>query len=146
VKVINRGFISYALRYQSSTKRDLRIEIYDQVGRGNLRLHADGGTISPKSAARLTIPPEGLFKRGPHGVPPAKRAKAIIANTPKRALRVTNRGIFVGKKGKLHLMYVFKQRAVQPKDVLFREDFNYSMRADVRTSFPLAMKRAMGWK
>jgi len=140
----NPSFIGRALRMQFSTKRDLRIEIYDDLGRAGLARHADGGTKTPRGS-HLAIPPQGAItaQRGTHGVRKALRPAAIIASTPKRALRVTPGGIFVGKGGRLNLMYAFKSSAQQPKDVPFREDFEIAMRNDVRTSFPAAMAKAM---
>lgn len=140
----NPSFIGRALRTQFSTKRDLRVEIYDDLGRAGLARHADGGTKTPRGR-NLAIPPQGAVtaQLGTHGVRKALRPAAIIASTPKRALRVTPRGIFVGKGGRLHLMYALKPSAQQPKDVPFREDFEIAMRNDVRTSFPVAMAKAM---
>lgn len=143
VTVRNKSFMNAALRVVKSDKHNLRVEIFDRLGRANLKAHADGGTIRPVKAQTLAVPPPGLFKRGPRGIPPNKRPRAIIANTPKRALRITARGIYVGKGGRLQLMYAFKPSVNQPADVPFREDFRTAMLEGVRTAFPAAMARAM---
>jgi hypothetical protein len=141
VKERNPNFIRAALRYTTSTKRDLRAEIYDALGRASLKKHADGGTKVAKHA-HLTIPPSSE-PLGAHGIPKSKRARAIIARTPVRALRITPRGIFVGEHGRLKLKFVLKPSIRIAKDVPFRSDFRASMIAAVSRSFPPAMLRAM---
>jgi len=142
VEVHNKGFIGRALRTKFSTKGDLRVSIYDDLHRANLAGHAYGDTKTPRGS-RLAIPPKGLFPRGASGISKDKRPRALIASTPKRALRITPRGIFVGAGGRLHLQYTFKGSATQPADVEFEEDFKDAMRNEVRTSFPKAIANAM---
>ena len=137
----NASFINRALRTSFANKRTLRVEIYDSLGRAHLKLHDAGGTKVAKG--RLAIPPEGAVKRGPSGVRKGQRPHAIIINTPKRALRVTSKGIFVGKGGRLHLMYAFKPSATINADVPFVTDFRDVMSIELRTSFPAAVARAM---
>ena len=67
----------------------------------------------------------------------------MIARTPKRALRITRKGIFVGENGRLKLKYVFAPAAQISKDVPFYEDFERVMRQEIAAAFPGAMKRAM---
>lgn len=146
VTVRNRAFIGRALQTKFATKRDLRVAIFEDAsrtnGRANLLLHADGGTKRPLQG-QLAIPPKGLFRRGPKGISQGNKPKAIIAKTPKRSLRITSKGIFVGKGGRLQLMYAFKPSARQPADVPFRQDFYESMMRDVRAGFPNAMSNAL---
>lgn len=137
----NATFIKRALRINFSTKRNLRAEVYDDLGRAHLKLHAKGGVKQGKH--RLAIPPKGAVRRGAHGVVKSQRPAQIIANTPKRALRVTPRGILVGKGGKLYLKYSFRPSANQPADVPFDRDFEAFMLRQVRASFPAALVRAM---
>jgi hypothetical protein len=137
----NASFIGRALRTEFSTKRNLRVEIYDDLGRASLSLHADGGVKRAKK--RLAIPPGGTVTRTGRGVRKNQTPRSIIDRTPKRALRVTPQGIFVGKGGRLQLKYAFKQQARQPADVPFRDDFETTMRAELRVSFPAALARAM---
>jgi hypothetical protein len=70
----------------------------------------------------------------------SQRPHAVIVNTPKRALRITPRGIFVGKGGRL---YAFKASAAQPADVPFDREFREAMTAELRISFPASLARAM---
>ena len=142
VEVRNQGFMRAALSTIFSTKADLRIVIFDQLGRADLAGHAFGGTKMPRGS-HLAIPPPGLFTRGARGIAKSDRPVAIISRTPRRALRITQKGIFVGRGGRLHLQYIFRSSAVQPADVPFEADFQYSILNDVRTSFPEEMAGAM---
>jgi hypothetical protein len=137
----NSAFIGRALRTDFATKRNLRVEIYDSLGRAHLKLHDVGGTKQAKG--HLAIPPHGAVTRGSSGVRKSQRPRAIIANTPKRALRITPKGIFVGQGGRLRLMYAFKPNAAQPADVPFDASFRDTMSVELRTSFPAALARAM---
>lgn len=141
VTVRNTSFLGAALQVNKSNKANLRVEIFDRLNRANLQAHAKGGT--KPSRKRLAIPLPGSVRYGVHGIPARQRPKGVIARTPARALRITQRGIFVGKGGRLHLKYSFKPSATQPKDVPFYEDFEFVMRAAVRTGFADAMRRAM---
>lgn len=140
----NSGFIRWALRTVFATKASLRVEIYDQSPdhRGHLELHAKGGVKTGKRG-RLAIPPKGSVTRTGRGVRASQRPAAIIARTPKEALRITPRGIFVGEGGRLVLKYLFRQSVQQPADVPFDDAFRDAIREDVRTSFPAALMRAM---
>jgi hypothetical protein len=137
----NVNFISAALRTNFSTKRNLRVEIYDRMGRAHLALHAHGGT--KLSRKRLAIPQKGRIVFTSQGPRKSQTPKAIVANTPKRALRITSKGIFVGQGGRLNLMYSFAPSAQIRADVPFEEDFAATMRVELRTSFPAAMASAM---
>ncbi len=137
----NSYFIGRALRTKFATKRDLAVEIYDDLGRAHLRLHASGGAKLPRK--RFAIAPNAAELRGAHGIRKSQTPKAIVDRTPKRALRITSKGIFVGEGGRLHLKYAFKAMTDQPKDVPFYEDFHTVMIAEMRTSFASAMARAM---
>lgn len=137
----NSAFIGRALRTVFATKHSLRVEIYDDLNRGHLALHATGGTKEARK--RFAIPVKGRIARTAHGVRSDQTPTAIIANRSKRDVRITPRGIFVAEGGKLHLMYAFAAKVFQPKDVPFEEDFATAVVNEVRTSFPEAMKRAM---
>ena len=137
----NSSFIGRALRTNFASKRNLRVEIYDSLGRAHLKLHDVGGT--KQARGRLAIPPAGAVTRSSSGVRKSQRPRAIVLNTPKRALRITDKGIFVGKGGRLQLMYAFKPSAAQPADVPFDQDFREAMTIELRTSFPAALAKAM---
>ncbi len=137
----NTNFIGRALRTNFASKRNLRIEIYDSLGRAHLKLHDAGGEKTARS--KFAIPAPGAIRRTGRGVPKSKRPAAIIASTPKRALRVTEKGILIGKGGRLHLMYAFKASTQQPADVPFGEDFGSTMTIELRSSVAAAVARAM---
>lgn len=146
VQVRNRTFARYAMRIEKrATKGNLRIDIIENPtlnGRGNLGLHATGGTKRARKG-KLAIPLKGSVTRTGRGVRANQRPAAIIARTPKRALRVTDRGIFVGQGGKLRLKYSLEQTAQQPADVPFARDFKTIMTEELRKALPAAVARAM---
>jgi hypothetical protein len=89
------------------------------------------------------VPLKGWARLGPRGIAPLQKIQAIIANTPKRALRITPQGLFVGENGRLQLRYSWKQQVVQPKRVPFYEDWAYVMSESLRTGFADKMRAAM---
>eukprot|EP01037_Dinobryon_pediforme_P017840 gene17840-18068_t len=119
-QVRNKGFIGAALRVDNASKRDLTVTITDakMQGRGNLSLHADGGSKHAKSVLAI---PSVIVKRGD----------------------VIYQRIGKGKSEKLKLMYVLKPSAVIKKDVPFRSDFEAAMIGDLRANLPAAMLKAM---
>jgi hypothetical protein len=138
----NAGFIGRALRRGSkATQRNLQVEIYDSLGRAHLKLHDAGGEKTARG--KFAIPVPGAIKRTSRGVSKNKRPSMIIANTPKRALRITDRGIFVGKGGRLQMLYAFRARTAQPADVPFHEVFRDTMTVELRTSFAAAVELAL---
>lgn len=140
----NASFMRSQLHMDFSTKTNLTVAIGNVGGpnppRAHLALHAKGGTKQAKG--RLAIPPKGTRVSG-HGLRPAARPRAIVANTPARALRITPTGIFVGKHGRLQLKFSLLKSAVQPADVPFLEDFKETMNQTMRTAFPDYMRQAM---
>jgi hypothetical protein len=140
VHVRNASFLRAALRRINSTKHNLQVEVFDQLHRGNLQKHAIGGTKSPKGA-HLAVPID--VSLGSSGVRKSDRPAALIARTPRRALRITRRGILVGKVGRLHLKYALRSSIPIPADTPFYEDFETAMRNGMRTAFPVWLKKAM---
>ncbi len=144
VKTRNKRFLSAALRVEKATKRKLSVALYDSLGRGHLALHARGGI--KRSKKRLAIPPTGAVRRTAKGVSKNQKPRAIIDTTPKRALRVLPHGIFVGRGGRLHLVYAFRERAEQGADVPFDQAWNTIFRAQAHKEFPRALALAMATK
>jgi hypothetical protein len=139
----NRSFLTASLRVETARKSSLTTRIFDQLDRGHLLMHADGGTRRPFGIGRLAIPPKGAVERGPHGVRKDQTPRAIINSTPKRALRITASGIFVAQGGRLHLKYSFKSNANIRPEVPFREDYERYMVQTVREVFPAQLEKAM---
>ncbi len=166
VKVYNPGFIKSALRVNQATENNLSVEIVDSKGRGNLALHAFGGTRTARSG-NLAIPIEMKAARGPKGIPAELRPRALLAvvsnNTKTKRIRnmrertksygiFTNRslrlgkktaGIFVGIGGRLHMLYAFKSSVNQPADVPFLQDFNTTIISKFNSYLPGAVKKLM---
>ena len=133
VTVRNANFISAALQINKSDKHNLTVEIYDRIGHGHLKAHDVGGT-KQVAGGKIAIPNQSRIRIGARGVPPSQRPKAIIARTPKRALRITSRGIFVGQHGRLNLVYNFansskhQSRCPVQRDVRVCDAFKHSHR------------------
>lgn len=153
VTVRNTRFLNAVLLTRFSDKHNLRVEVYDSTPdqRAHLELHAKGGVKTPKGA-RLAIPVAGNIlgvQPTARGVPKNLRAGAIVAATPKRALRIAtvkrsgNQGIFIGRGGRLNLIYVLTRQAQIKKSVPFYEDFYDLIRREARLNFPSAMRQAM---
>jgi len=139
----NASFMNAALRAERADKRHLRVALQDRLGRDYLQRLAKGGIKRPVRSKKLGVPLKGWARLGPRGIAPSQKIQAIIANTPKRALRITPQGLFVGENGRLQLRYSFKQQVVQPKRVPFYEDWAYVMGESLRTGFADKMRAAM---
>ena len=142
VQVRNVRFISAALRVEKASKNNLEVAIYDSIGHGHLKAHAEGGT-KRVSGPRIAIPDADNIRVGPSGVWKSQSPAAIIARTPKRALRITKGGIFVGRGGTLRRMYAFRPSVPIQPAVPFYKEFNYIMNNAIRTGFKDAMEFAM---
>jgi hypothetical protein len=141
VRVRNAGFMRAALRRRFASKHNLTAEVYDVLHRGHLKEHAVGGTKTARGA-NIAIPMDDI-PRTARGVSKSNRPAALIANTPRRALRVTRRGIFIGQGGRLKLKYALKRTVPIPADVPFESDFATAVRDGIRVAFPVWIKRAM---
>jgi hypothetical protein len=64
-------------------------------------------------------------------------------SSKRRDVRVTSKGIFVGRGGKLKMMYAFKSSVRISRDVPLNEAFAYTVLEQMRTGFPRAMAYAM---
>ena len=78
VKARNASFIAAALTTKGTraTKRQLSTEIYDRLRRGNLVLHAKGGTRTARRG-HMAVPVSSMPK-GASGVPSRLRPKALV--------------------------------------------------------------------
>jgi hypothetical protein len=142
VQVRNRQFISAALHVDKATKNNLEVAIYDRLGHAHLKAHAEGGT-KQVSGRNIAIPDQSNVRVGAHGVYQSQRPQALIARTPKRALRITKAGIFIGRGGRLVRMFALRPSVKIDADVPFYKDFAYVMSNAIRTGFADAMAFAM---
>jgi hypothetical protein len=150
--VRNKSFFKAAMFTKDSVRwakpTNLRASARDQFGRGNLQLHATGGTKRARSG-RMAIPSRYTkARRGPKGVRKTLRPRAVV-DTPKGYIdRVGPRDAIYqrfGRSGKqVRLLYVLQPsakirkrfrfyedaqritRAVSPK--LFRKNFSHAIR------------------
>jgi hypothetical protein len=145
VQVRNKGFIRAALRMEFATKGNLHVAIFDQIGRGHLKEHAEGGTVRAKRG-KLAIPTKNI-RRTMHGVarnqkPRAlqgafktKRGDAIVQPIGGRKRR--------GRTRKLRVMYLLRRAVRIKQDVPFHRDFKQQMREGMMKHLPAAIERAM---
>jgi len=155
VKVRRQHFIHQVLHLELSSKRNLRVAYYDQTKdqRGHLKLHAEGGTKVPKGE-HLAIPyPKNPLIRmtGAGLLPRAMRPKALIASTPKQALRFVklksgNVGVFVGgavQTGHLELFYTLVKQARIHATVPFEQTWEQVITRELHAQFPRFLEQAM---
>jgi hypothetical protein len=128
--VRNKGFFKAAMftkdavRWATETK--LRASACDRFDRGNLQLHATGGTKRARSG-RIAIPSRFTkATRGARGVRKALRPRAVV-NTPKGFIdRDGPRDAIYQSYGrggsKVRLLYVLHRSAGIPKRFRFYED------------------------
>jgi len=144
VNVFNRNFLSSVLRVEKATKANLSVSIVESRETTTpLKAHAEGGEKVAKSRFAVPMPSYREGKRTSQGLRRTARAREVIARTPKRALRITQRGIFVGESGKLRLIFTFRSRVRVPADVPFYRDFEDTMSADINAGLLPSLERAM---
>lgn len=132
----NRSFIGAALTTKGAraTKADPTVEIYDELGRGNLLLHARGGTRRARGA-NLAIPSSANVRRTGGG--------AVSRGQTPRALadKAVRRGRFLFAKGKM--VYTLDPAVPIKRDVPFYQDFSNTMRQAMLDSLPKNVAVAM---
>lgn len=145
----NTGFISATLHMEFATKRNLVAEINTESPAARPAMkeivarHAYGGTRRPVRSRFLAVPASAWIIRTAFGVRQDQSPRYLIERTPKRALRITDKGIFVAENGRLQLRYSFHSSTEQPKDVPFVEDFKEVVLQTVRTGFQREMLKAL---
>lgn len=145
VHVRQGGFIRYALRRGPfATKKNLRIEVYDQTGKRFLA-RLDGGGTHAARGNNLAIPVEANVRIGSHGV----RRSQLPRNLPNAVMLNKNgrTGIYQrvgrGKRRRLKLMYLLRPAVQVPSKMPFAADFKMVVTQTLRTEMPRAMARAM---
>lgn len=134
----NTSFMRAALRMEFSTKRDLRVSIFDSLGRAHLALHAKGGVKQGKG--RLAIPTKKVTRTA-SGVLRSQLPRGLKRKVVKGNLLF--QAVGRGKNSKLQLLYKLAPRAVIKPDVPFYETFRQRMAEECRRTFPAMMARAM---
>jgi G3E family GTPase len=134
----NKGFLRAALAPEFSDKKQLRVALFDSLGRAKLYDHSHGGTAAAKG--RFAIPTSRVTRTG-KGVrqtqkPANLKNKVVLGGLIFQA-------VGRGKNKKLQLMFTLKNAVQIKKDVPLVEDFNRFMREEARREFPKAMLKAM---
>ncbi len=161
----NKGFIAFALGVENSTRSNLTVKITDARanGRGNLKLHADGGTKRTEHH-RVAVPIAGQ-RLGPTGLAKSQRPAAIAGAFERNGAIFKPYGkkypVYVYKRGKkkgqvskaggswggagrgIKRMFVLKPSVTIKPDVPFRRDFRVSMEAHMRVAATAAMSNVM---
>ncbi len=138
--VRNKGLARASMRVETASKGKLSAGVYDALGKADLAKHARGGVKTPKKKV-LDIPVRSRVALHARGKRPW--ASVVVKKTPKRALRMTSKGIFVGEGGRLHLVYGFKASAALKKRFPFYEDFAMAARRGLATYFPRHIQAAV---
>ena len=138
VEARKQNFIRVALQTEFATKRDLRVAIFDKLGRAHLGLHAHGGI--KQARGRLAIPTKAV-RRGASGVVQSQRPANLKRAVVKGNLIFQAQGR--GKSTKLRLMYKLQPTARIKADVPFAQEFRRVMALEARRAFPAAMARAL---
>ena len=142
------NFIKAALstRGTRATKRNIRVVIFDRIGRGNLLLHDRGGTRKPRGKA-IAVPSAALQgRRSGKGVPKGLRPRNLPATGPSGAFvkgDVLYQRVGKGKSRGLKLMYVLKPSVPIRADVPFHAAFATAMRRTMPIQYRLALRKAM---
>lgn len=140
-KVRNRSFARAAINVEKAGKAKWSAGVFDRLGRGHLKDHADSGTKNAASG-HLAIPNQAKVRLHAHGKTP--RPRALDGKIPKRALRVVKgKGIFEGRGGRLHAWFWFRRSASLDKRFMFREDFTRVSLSGLRRRFPGNLQRAV---
>lgn len=141
VTVRKANFLNAALTTsgERATKNRLRVVLYDRLGRGSLKLHAQGGTKRPLRS-KLAIPSKAV-SRGANGVISSQRPANLSRKVVKKNLIFQASGR--GKGARLTLMYKLARVAQIKRDVPFYEDFQRAMASRIHAEFPKAMAKAM---
>lgn len=148
VEARNKSFLKAALSTKGTraTKRNLRVVIFDRLGRGHLLLHDRGGTKRPRGKA-IAVPSADLqSRRSGKGVPKGLRPRNLPSTGPSGAFvkgDVLYQRIGKGKSRGLKLMYVLKPSAPIRADVPFHAAFSATMRRTMPIQFRLALRKAM---
>lgn len=138
VNVRNTRFLGAALRTKFATKNDLSVEIFDNLGRGHLALHARGGQKPTRS--RLAIPTAAVA-RGSSGVRQSQRPANLRRKVVKGGLIF--QAVGRGRAAHLQLMFKLTRSARIKADVPFAEDFARVMAREAQAAFATRLRQAM---
>ena len=124
-----------------SSKTNLQVEIFDQLGRGSLREHAEGGVKVPKGA-QLAVPFSQKYQAWfARRAEIAETAKSDECVQEKRSDLSDNRAR--SKSRRIKVMYFLKKSVPIPKQVLFYKDFADTMTSELARELPGAVFKAM---
>jgi len=145
--VKNRRFASQAFRVVKATKRKQWARLYDRLGRGNLALHAKGGTKRAKGR-HVAVPSSNVKRTASGKVSKAKRPRAVIASG--KAFKGKTRGgkpvIFAkprGKRGQVKLLYTLVGSVPVKKQFNFYDVATSTARRAFRHHFSKRLARAL---
>jgi hypothetical protein len=141
----SHNFPSAVLHVEKATKSNLSVWIIETPSTtAPLIDHAEGGVRFAKSKFAIPLPDYRVGRMtATHGLRHDARLEAVIKKYPKRALRITERGVFVGEHGRLRQLFAFKPSVTMHKDVPFEEDFVRTMLAVIQAELIPALIYAM---
>lgn len=139
----NASFIGASLttRGARASKTDLSVAIYDKLGRGHLKLHAEGGVRAPVGQ-HLAIPAREIAaNKTARGVRADERPR-WLRNSFKKNNMILQR-VGRGKDQRVRVAYFLRTQGNQPKDVPFYNLFADAMRNALTETLPGRVVRAM---
>ena len=145
-EIRNKRFVSATWRVDKSSKTKLAASLFDKLDRGNLRLHAEGGTRRSRSGS-IAIPSRKWVqdKRTGKGVPKRLRPR----NVNKAYLEENKRGKFIyqeygpKRNRKRKTLFTLKSSVRIDKSFPFFEDANKVARRQFDRRFSVNFKKAL---
>lgn len=145
--VRDKKFASASFRVKKANKRKLESVVFDKLDRGNLKLHAKGGTRRGRSGS-IAVPTNYVKgKRKTRGVPAASRPKRVIESANGYLSDKAGKKMIwqeYGRKGsKKRLMYSLKPTVRIKKRFYFYEDANKTVDRTIQGSFDTNFRKAL---
>lgn len=110
----NKRFAKQVYRVGLATKTRLRASVFDRLERGNLELHAVGGSKTPRGR-HVAIPSRRLAaRRSGKGVPKSLRPRTALDRPNVFKTNINGQDVIAtrkGKRGTFEVLYILETRA-----------------------------------
>jgi len=147
-EVRNRSFARASFRVNKASKRNLVASVEDKLNRGNLKMHAEGGTKKPRGSS-IAVPSDIMkAKRRAKGIPKGQRPRQILEQPGAfiAVMKSGKKGIWK-RRGKkrlpIDLLYSFQTSAEIKKAFPFYKDAESIVRKRFNDRFNANLRRAL---